>query len=459
VRPYTAAPVKKGSLDALLKELDARRKEREDLHARHAELSVKCREEQAGLEERRVSVAAREKEADEGRIPIEIARKDAEALSAGRALVIGGRDPDAETGRLQGAVSSARETSERMKADAARLQTDLALLEEGLRESGLRAARSLEELAELEARLDAGLIERGFADGAGAPDRAAFLAARLEPDERKRLREAAEAIAGDRTRTASLLEADAQAREAAAAAAEQAGAGTLEEELALAAAVADTLASALADKGRNEERLRASEAAKARAAELVRERDELKARAVRSHALSQLIGSKDGKKFRNYAQGLTLGVLIGNANRQLRAMSGRYVLTEDEAEPLEFAVADGFKGGVERPAKTLSGGETFIVSLALALGLADMTGRDFDLGTLFLDEGFGTLDEDALDAAVGALSELPGTSGKLVGLITHVEALKDRFPQINVVSRQNGRSELAGPGCRRISPGTDNASA
>ncbi|MDR1080383.1 MAG: chromosome segregation protein SMC, partial [Deltaproteobacteria bacterium] len=232
--------------------------------------------------------------------------------------------------------------------------------------------------------------------------------------------------------------------------AEEARAGTLEEEQAAAAELAEIVNRVFGEAGAMRERLNANEAAKGAASDLAALVEETAGKAARSRKLHTLIGSKDGNKFRNYAQGLTLAVLIANANRQLEAMSKRYLLAEDADDPLEFAVVDNFKGGVERPAKTLSGGETFIVSLALALGLADMTGRNFNLGTLFLDEGFGTLDEDTLDTAVNALAELPGSSGKLVGLITHVAALKNRFAQINVISGPNGRSALSGPGCRRI---------
>ena len=113
--------------------------------------------------------------------------------------------------------------------------------------------------------------------------------------------------------------------------------------------------------------------------------------------LHQLIGSSDGKKYRNFAQGLTFDVMIGYANVQLSKMTNRYVLLRDESQPLELNVLDNFQGRSSHH-QNLSGGEGFIVSLAwrwdykMASG---QTGRNISVDSLFLDEGFGTLDADS----------------------------------------------------------------
>ena len=88
--------------------------------------------------------------------------------------------------------------------------------------------------------------------------------------------------------------------------------------------------------------------------------------------LHELIGSADGKKYRNFAQGLTFAMMVGHANRQLRKMSERYLLVRDSVQPLELNVIDNYQAGEIRSTKNLSGGECFIVSLALALGLSSL---------------------------------------------------------------------------------------
>ncbi|MDA3899184.1 MAG: AAA family ATPase [Spirochaetes bacterium] len=164
--------------------------------------------------------------------------------------------------------------------------------------------------------------------------------------------------------------------------------------------------------------------------------------------LSHLIGSKDGKKYRTFAQGLTFQIMVHNANIQLGKMSERYLLTQCGENQLELNVVDNHQGGIERTTKNLSGGESFIVSLALALGLSGMAGRNVRIDSLFLDEGFGTLDEETLEVALDTLSSLHN-EGKLIGVISHVEALKNRIAaRIEVVPGTGGRSTLLGPGCR-----------
>ena len=166
--------------------------------------------------------------------------------------------------------------------------------------------------------------------------------------------------------------------------------------------------------------------------------------------LHQLIGSADGKKFRNFAQGLTFEMMTAHANRQLRKMTDRYLLIRDTSQPLELNVIDNYQAGEIRSTKNLSGGESFIVSLALALGLSQMASRNVRVDSLFLDEGFGTLDEDALETAIETLAGLQ-QDGKLIGVISHVTALKERIAtQIQVIPETGGRSSLSGPGCQRI---------
>ena len=166
--------------------------------------------------------------------------------------------------------------------------------------------------------------------------------------------------------------------------------------------------------------------------------------------LHGLIGSADGKKYRNFAQGLTFELMVSHANRQLQKMTDRYLLIRDDKQPLELNVVDNYQAGEIRSTRNLSGGESFIVSLTLALGLSKMASRKVRVDSLFLDEGFGTLDEESLETALETLSGLQ-QDGKLIGIISHVSALKERIStQINITPVSGGRSSLSGPGCTKV---------
>jgi exonuclease SbcC len=168
--------------------------------------------------------------------------------------------------------------------------------------------------------------------------------------------------------------------------------------------------------------------------------------------LNSLIGSADGSKFSRIAQSITFESLLRFANMNLKRMSDRYVLVRDDsnaAKPLELAVIDTYQAGERRPVANLSGGESFIVSLALALGLSEMSSGRARIDSLFIDEGFASLDENYMEAALQTLSTLGSREGKLVGVISHVESLKERIDvQIEVKKLSGGRSTLMGPGVK-----------
>lgn len=160
--------------------------------------------------------------------------------------------------------------------------------------------------------------------------------------------------------------------------------------------------------------------------------------------LNDQIGSGDGKKYRNFAQALTFEHLIALANKQLKKMSDRYTLkrTGDANNPFELSVIDSFQNNDERTAQNLCGGENFMVSLSLALGLANMAGKNMQIDSMFIDEGFATLDPDTLDVALNTLSNLQ-TEGKMIGVISHITELKERIAtHIQVVQKGNGYSEI-----------------
>ena len=160
--------------------------------------------------------------------------------------------------------------------------------------------------------------------------------------------------------------------------------------------------------------------------------------------LSRQIGDATGDKFNNYAQKLSLRHLLTFTNLRLQKINNRYHLKLNEVQnDSDIEVEDSFMAYEKRSVKTLSGGETFMVSLALALGLSDLASKDIRIESLFIDEGFGTLDPDTLEDAIGTLEQLQSESNKLVGIISHVDSLKDRiYTQLILDKQNNGYSTL-----------------
>jgi len=159
--------------------------------------------------------------------------------------------------------------------------------------------------------------------------------------------------------------------------------------------------------------------------------------------LNQLIGSATGHVYRNYAQSLTLRRLIQMANTHLNHLNGRYLIELTREGDLELDIIDTFQADNRRSMSTLSGGEGFLVSLSLALGLSDLAGRNAVIQSLFIDEGFGTLDSHSLDLAISTLENLQAL-GKTIGIISHVQELKERIGvQIQVQKLGNGVSTLS----------------
>ena len=168
--------------------------------------------------------------------------------------------------------------------------------------------------------------------------------------------------------------------------------------------------------------------------------------------LHSLIGSQNGDKFRKFAQGLTLDNLVYLANKQLERIHGRYQLKRKQDENLALCVLDTWQGDNERDTKTLSGGESFLVSLALALALSDLVSHKTSIDSLFLDEGFGTLDAQTLDIALDALDNL-NASGKMIGVISHIEAMKERVQTQLKVSKKTGLGVSELERAYRVNPG------
>ena len=372
---------------------------------------------------------------------LEILKKNLTAGRDERRQRYGDKKPDEDERRLNSVISAAetaerkaRERHQELRQQWMATKTRVDTLKGRIRQRG-------PELEQQEARFSNSLAAAGFT--AEEP----FLAANLPPQQRTELATMAKAL-DERQTDLNARQQDRKARLASELALKLTDSPQEEleaqhnEDLQNLQALRDLLAGL---------RLKLAEntAAKGRIRERQLAIEKQLAECRRWKNLHELIGSATGKKFRNFAQGLTFEILISHANQQLRKMTDRYLLTRNTAQPLELAVIDSYQAGEVRSTKNLSGGESFIVSLSLALGLSQMTSKHVRVDSLFLDEGFGTLDEDALDIALETLASLQ-QDGKLIGVISHVPALKERIgTQIQVTPQSGGRSRLSGPGCHR----------
>jgi exonuclease SbcC len=206
--------------------------------------------------------------------------------------------------------------------------------------------------------------------------------------------------------------------------------------------ISDELATQQKFAGIFEERLRSDDAARHRRDTGGAELQAAEAVALRWGRLKELIGSADGAKFSRFAQSLTLRQLIGLANNHLALLAERYRLMAADGDELDLRIVDLYQANVDRPMESLSGGESFLASLALALGLSELASRHHPIDSLFIDEGFGTLDSETLEIALSALENLRA-SGKTIGLISHVELLKERLTtQVRVLRGTGGTSRI-----------------
>ena len=279
-------------------------------------------------------------------------------------------------------------------------------------------------------------------------DEAAFVAARLPLEQRRQLTHRQQSIDNQLQQVQSLLTQTSQA---------------LKHKLDTPLTVADRATLAAEQQQMQDSNTRLSEMIGAISGQLKDNNDKKSAQQHKRQAIDEqkqklqvwqqlhkLIGSADGKKYRTFAQGLTFDIMVRHANTQLHKMSDRYLLIRDDNNALELNVIDNYQGGEVRSTKNLSGGEGFIISLALALGLSQMASHNIRVDSLFLDEGFGTLDDESLDIALDTLTSLQ-QEGKLIGVISHVQALKERIlTQIQVKKLSGGFSEISGQGCHKI---------
>ena len=437
--PYGVAALAPDDLDGLLAELETRRNHWLARTARRETLTRDIARQELETGQRETQLAAAREERDRRRAALLELRAERDALENGRRPLPGGAAPDAEEARLENAVREAEARLEEARRQAEAVRQDLA---------GLRRQTDMLRQATAERASHMEPLERDFRrrlELAGFADEADYRAACLSEEERERLRQEEQELRTEQT------ELDARRRDKAAqlAAERRRNVTPLSREQ-VAASLATLRENARRQqeaiggiRQKMEENRNLKEACAARAAAIAAQRREY----GRWRTLHDLIGSESGKKYRNFVQALTFEIMIDHANRQLQGMSDRYLLIRNTADPLQLDVIDNYQAGEVRSTKNLSGGESFIVSLALALGLSQMASKTVRVDSLFLDEGFGTLDEEALDTALETLAGLQ-REGKLIGVISHVAALKERIgTQIRVTPVTGGRSVLHGPGC------------
>jgi exonuclease SbcC len=206
--------------------------------------------------------------------------------------------------------------------------------------------------------------------------------------------------------------------------------------------VEERLDDVLSQKAGLEHQLKIDIELKERYKKIAKEFEEIKESFKLWEMLNSLIGSADGAKFAKFAQALTMEYLLLFANRHLNSLNPRYQIAQrdilDEKSTLDLVIIDRYQADFIRGVATLSGGESFLVSLALALGLSDLAGDNIKIETLFLDEGFGTLDAETLDTVLITLDSLVAKN-KMIGVISHIEAIKSRIAtQIEVKKDSSG---------------------
>lgn len=357
-------------------------------------------------------------------------RDEWDRARAARSELLGGEATEVHKGRVLAARAQADRRLSETRQEAARLAAALAAAVEAFRTAEEQRAQALSARDEAGTALSRALAKAGLESAqaetllASSADEANALRDRLHAIDREVI--GAEAALAERSRdyeNALAAGVPEIAREALAARCE---------------AMREQQRERLAQVGGLRRALQEDEARQAQVADIDRDIAAASEIAKVWREVSEAIGSRDGAKFSRFAQSVTLDLLLALANVRLADLNPRYSLVK--AGDLGFQVMDSDFGDELRATRSLSGGERFLVSLAMALALSSLGGRQTFADTLFIDEGFGSLDSDTLDVAIAALETLQ-SQGRNVGVISHVEAMKDRIPvQIRVQKQGGGRS-------------------
>jgi exonuclease SbcC len=357
-----------------------------------------------------------------------------EQQQAARLAHYAGADPAAEAERLRRHTQQLAEAERLTRQQHAQQQQQLAIKQNALAVLQTQVAGHRVAYAERQAELTAALGAAGFASEAEA--QALLLPAAEAERLHQRRQQHLTATAAAARRLADL---NAEQQQHAEFALTPLGAADLTAQLSALSAADDILQQRL---GAVSNQLAQDDAARERLAEGRRELQLRQQEEQRWQDLADQIGSAKGDKFSQFAQGLTLSHLARLANLRLKQLTNRYSIEKTPNRNLELQIIDHDQADTKRPMASLSGGESFLVSLALALGLSELAGYKARIESLFIDEGFGTLDPESLNTALDALERLQH-SGKMIGIISHVADLKDRIgTQIRVQPVAGGNSTV-----------------
>ena len=441
LKPFTVKEKTDTNLDSVAKALGLRQKNWQKHLAQKTEIEKKNGELTAEIKSLDGILQTFSESLKEKQAVFDTHKKNLDKLNTDRKALYGQKNPDAEEIRFERLITKA-ETSEKT------LQDSLEQIKNQLNELKTRITALKESTAKRKPGMDG--LESSFKTNyikAGFKDEPAFILCLLPNDEKNRLSQRDKELDNKKAdiatrkkdrETRRYQEKDKKITE-----------DSLDDLKKEQAATRESLKTLGEEVGALKQKLTDNTNAKVRHQQKQLLIEAQKKECTRWDALHSLIGSSDGKKYRNFAQGLTFELMVSHANRQLAKMTDRYLLIRDDVQPLELNVVDNYQAGEIRSTKNLSGGESFIVSLSLALGLSNMASRNVRVDSLFLDEGFGVLDEDALETALETLSGLH-QEGKLIGIISHIPALKERIStQINIQPKSGGKSIIIGPGVRR----------
>jgi exonuclease SbcC len=363
-----------------------------------------------------------------------------------RASHFKGEDPDVVRARLDRDVKAMEDAHRGRVSVASGCEASVAAANAKLGERRELAGAAVQHEVDAKTALDAACAEVGLAGEADV------VARSLAVDARQRARGLREALSKRASEVAIELRSAERALESHVASrpADEPDGEPAPRLLALEAAreaAQQALASTHEQLGRTRSDLQRNDEARLAQAGLAEQRRVAEDDLQQWRLVADLIGTKEGAAFMNIVQALNLRTVIARANARLGSFMSRYqleqVVDKEKVPRLDFHIRDGLNQGLLRPVKSLSGGESFIVSLALALGLADMRSAKLRIDTLLIDEGFGSLDSKTLGEVMGALNGLQQASGSQIGLISHVDLLRESIPaQIEVISIGNGRSKV-----------------